>query len=151
MTFAVSVSALLVILSTVIHHETLRFVNERLPRIRVVDRRSKVLVAVFGAMLSHAAQISMFAFAYFVLRDRMGLGVFGGKFSDVFSSFLYFSTETYTSLGFGDIYPLGQLRIVAGIESFTGLLMISWTASFTFLEMSRFWTGAERDRDRALP
>jgi len=26
-----------------------------------------------------------------------------------------------------------------GIETLTGLLMISWTASFSYLEMRRFW------------
>ncbi|MDB5947629.1 MAG: two pore domain potassium channel family protein, partial [Ramlibacter sp.] len=55
------------------------------------------------------------------------------------ASFLYFSIETYTSLGFGDVFPLGQIRMLAGMEALTGLLMISWTASFTYLEMSRFW------------
>lgn len=53
--------------------------------------------------------------------------------------FWYFSIETYTSLGLGDIDPLGQLRLLTGIEALTGLLMISWTASFTYLEMSRYW------------
>jgi hypothetical protein len=54
-------------------------------------------------------------------------------------SFLYFSSETYTTLGFGDIYPTGALRMICGIESLIGLLMVSWTASFTYLEMRRYW------------
>ena len=31
------------------------------------------------------------------------------------------------------------MRILAGMEALTGLLMISWTASFTYLEMGRHW------------
>jgi hypothetical protein len=77
--------------------------------------------------------------AYFLLRDKFGLGQFGGNFQDVFSSFLYFSTETYTSLGLGDIYPMGKIRMLTGIEALTGLVMISWTASFTYLEMMKYW------------
>jgi hypothetical protein len=54
------------------------------------------------------------------------------------------STETYASLGFGDVYPVGVMRLVAGIEALTGLLMIGWTASFTYLEMCRHWLAPER-------
>jgi uncharacterized membrane protein len=34
--------------------------------------------------------------------------------------------------------------MVAGMEALTGLLMISWTASFTYLEMSRYWAHDKR-------
>ena len=47
------------------------------------------------------------------------------------------------ALDIGDIYPLGQLRVIIGFETLTGLLMVSWTASFTYFEMSRYWN--ERD------
>jgi hypothetical protein len=32
-----------------------------------------------------------------------------------------------------------EMRLLAGIEALVGLLMISWSASFTFLEMHRDW------------
>ena len=90
-------------------------------------------------MISHLSQIMLFAGAYYLLRDNFGLGGFGGEFKDTFASFLYFSSETYTTLGLGDIYPSGSLRLVTGTEALTGLLMISWTASFSYLEMRRYW------------
>jgi hypothetical protein len=31
------------------------------------------------------------------------------------------------------------VRVVSGLESLTGLLLITWSASFTYLEMSRLW------------
>ena len=121
------------------HYETLRLLNDRVPKIIVVSTRAKVLVALVGALCSHLLQIAVFAFAYWLLRDKFGVGGFGGTFEDSLSSFLYFSSETYTTLGFGDIYPTGALRMVCGIESLVGLLMVSWTASFTYLEMRRYW------------
>jgi hypothetical protein len=39
----------------------------------------------------------------------------------------------------GDIQPHGDLRFLTGIESLTGLVLITWTASFLFVEMQRFW------------
>jgi hypothetical protein len=45
----------------------------------------------------------------------------------------------YTSLGIGDIVPVGNLRFLAGLETLTGLVLITWTASFMYIEMQRFW------------
>jgi hypothetical protein len=117
----------------------LSHLNERLPANAWIPRRAKVLGAVFGAMVSHGLQVSIFAGAYLLMRNQLELGTFGGQFHEHFTNFWHFSIETYTSLGMGDIYPLGPLRMLAGIEALTGLLMISWTASFTYLEMARYW------------
>ena len=122
-----------------LHYECLNLLSALLPRAEMIKRRAKVLAALAGAMLSHISQIMLFAGAYFLLRDKFGLGGFGGHFNDVFTSFLYFSAETYTTLGLGDIFPSGSLRMVTGTEALTGLLMLSWTASFTYLEMRRYW------------
>ena len=129
----------LVAACVLIHYETLRLLNDRVPKVGIVSTRAKVLVALVGAMCSHLVQIAVFAIAYWLLRDSLGMGGFGGTFEDSLASFLYFSSETYTTLGFGDIYPTGSLRMICGIESLVGLLMISWTASFTYLEMRRYW------------
>ena len=136
---AIVLSIILCSVSTLLHYECLKTLSDILPRLALVRDRAKVLAALGGAMLSHVAQIVFFAGAYYLLRDKFGLGGFGGQFKDAFSSFLYFSAETYTTLGLGDIYPSGSLRLVTGIEALTGLLLISWTASFTYLEMRRYW------------
>jgi hypothetical protein len=129
----------LVATSVILHYETLRLLNDHLGKIAIVSTRARVLAAMVGALVSHLLQIAVFAIAYWLLRDKFGLGGFGGTFEDSLASFMYFSSETYTTLGFGDIYPTGSLRMVCGIESLIGLLMVSWTASFTYLEMRRYW------------
>ena len=53
---------------------------------------------------------------------------------------VYFSAMTYSTVGFGDLSPVGALRLMSGMEAITGLLMITWSATFTYLEMSRLWT-----------
>ena len=52
----------------------------------------------------------------------------------------YYSFVTYTTLGFGDIIPVGDIRFLTGLESLTGLVLITWTASFMFFEMQKYWT-----------
>jgi hypothetical protein len=129
----------LVSVSVMLHYETLRLLNDRLRKTERIAERAKVLAALIGALASHLLQIGVFGLAYYLLRDHLDLGGFGGTFDDSLFSFLYFSSETYTTLGFGDIYPTGALRMICGIESLVGLLMVSWTASFTYLEMRRYW------------
>ncbi len=129
----------LITLCVLVHYEALRHMNDALPRVALTNQRQKVLLAIFGALGSHFAQITLFALAFFLLHHSLGLGLIGGRFDDSFATYLYFSAETYTSLGFGDIYPIGEIRMLAGAEALTGLLMISWSASFSYLEMRRFW------------
>jgi hypothetical protein len=140
MLIATFFAALLVILSTLTHYETLRLLSAYVPKIRIKPR-AKLLVVLFGVFLGHMLEISFYALAYYYLRDGwFGLGNFGGQFADTFSTYLYFSTETFTSIGLGDIYPLGPLRMVTGIEALNGLLLIGWSASFTYIIMEKFWS-----------
>ena len=53
--------------------------------------------------------------------------------------YAYYSTVAYTTLGLGDLVPTGGLRILTGIESLNGFILITWTASFTYLAMEKFW------------
>jgi len=63
----------------------------------------------------------------------------GGAGTHQFYDYLYYSMITYSTLGHGDIVPLAGLRLITGMESVIGLLMITWTASFTYLAMEKFW------------
>ena len=108
---------------TIVHYETLRALNKpwRLP---FLAEQGRVMIVLLGSLASHLIHILLFAMLYYLLRDKFGLGNFGGQFQDSFNSFLYFSAETYTSVGFGDIYPLGLLRMISSIETLIGLLLI---------------------------
>jgi hypothetical protein len=135
-------TVLLVAICTFVHYEVLRRCNDHFPKLDRIAGRAKVLLAMGAAFCSHLAQIAIFAAAYYLLH-AIALGNLHGAQRDTAMGFLYFSAETYTSLGFGDVYPVGEMRLVAGIEALTGLLMISWTASFTYLEMCRHWLAKE--------
>jgi hypothetical protein len=135
---AAAITILVVALSGFVHYEALRLCTAILPRLQRVPGQAKALLAMGVAFCSHLVHIALFAAAYWILHDT-AYGSLRGNFHDATANFLYFSAETYTSLGFGDVYPVGQIRLIAGIEALTGLLLISWSASFTYLEMSRHW------------
>ena len=42
-------------------------------------------------------------------------------------------------MGFGEIWPTGAVRFLAATEALAGFVLITWSASFTYLEMERFW------------
>jgi hypothetical protein len=37
------------------------------------------------------------------------------------------------------IFAIGAIRFLAGTEALTGFVLVTWSASFTFVEMQRFW------------
>lgn len=135
---AMLVSTFLVFATVLIHYETLRGLSNWLPRLRIAPRQ-RILVVICAVFLAHTAEVWLHALAFYFSAGSMGIGTFGGQFTHGFHDCLYFSTVTYTSLGLGDIYPLGGLRLVSGVEALTGLLMIGWSASFTYLTMEKFW------------
>lgn len=53
--------------------------------------------------------------------------------------FVYYSAMVYTTVGFGDLIPAGPIRMMTGTEALAGLALITWSASFTYLQMQRVW------------
>ncbi len=52
---------------------------------------------------------------------------------------MYYSAMVYTTVGFGDQVPLGAIRMLTSAEALAGFALITWSASFTFLQMQRVW------------
>ena len=127
-----------VVLAVIIHYEFLFQLSSRLPKLKM-PHRFRVVLVVFGAMVAHAVEIWLFAFGYYFMHHADGWGHLEGNFTGSLMDCRYFSFTTYTTLGFGDISPIGDLRHLTGIESLTGLVLITWTASFLYYEMQRDW------------
>ena len=121
-----------------LHYEVLRLLSFWLPRV-AIQPRVKLILVIFGTFISHVLQVLLYASGYAALADGFGIGKLNGGTS-AFTDYLYFSAETYTSLGFGDLIPVGPLRFLAGVETLNGLLLIGWSASYIYISMERFWT-----------
>jgi hypothetical protein len=133
-----TVCVLLLVLTTVLHYEVLRGLSAGLPALRVASR-GKLLLVIFAAFAAHAVEILLYALALWGLVHYGGVGQLGDGSRSSFSVAVYFSAETYTSLGYGDIVPSGSLRLLAGVEALNGLLLIGWSASYVYIAMVRFW------------
>lgn len=138
------VLATMAVISLIIglHYEVLRNCIRMLP---VVKRRRRVVILILIIMLTHATEIWMFGLAYFALSRWETFGSIGGTVASIaLLDHVYYSAMVYTTVGFGDLIPHGPIRFMTGMEALTGLVMITWSASFTFLEMQRDWrSGAD--------
>jgi hypothetical protein len=128
----------LLIATTVIHYEILRGLSSSLPSFGI-PARAKLIFVIFGTFLAHSLEIILYALAIFLMSNHHGLGALGGVSNATFKVCMYFSAETFTSLGFGDVIPEGVLRMLSGAEALNGLLLIGWSASYIYISMERFW------------
>ena len=132
------INAFIVITAVVIHYETLYLLAKKLPTFQVIHRY-RVLLAVMVIMLAHVVEIWLFAIGYYVMIHTADFGTLSGNINLSLLDCSYFSFTTYTTLGYGDIEPSGYIRFLTGLESLTGLVLITWSAPFVFLEMQKYW------------
>ncbi len=134
----------LVVVTSILFYEILRYGWGIFPRLGHKPRRhlSRVMLGVF---LAHMTAVWIYAAAYWLL-DRwpeMGrivvIGTDPATHQHQFLDYVYFSAATYSSLGFGDMYPEGALRLIVGVEVISGLLLIGWSVAFSFVAMQKFW------------
>ena len=135
---AALVNFALVATTVVIYYEMLRLLSIVIPRLRI-KHRLRVLIGVFGTICAHVVEVCLFGLAFYWMARLGGFGELSGNFDGSLLDSIYFSFTNYTTLGYGDIEPQGSLRFLAGIEALTGLSLITWSASFMFMEMTQFW------------
>ncbi|MDD2815882.1 MAG: ion channel [Thiotrichaceae bacterium] len=132
-------SMLLVLITILMHYETLRVLSIYLPRMHMIHPRMRLMLVIVGVFTGHTIEIWLFGIAFYLLETHLKMGHFGGLSTEIFMDYVYFSAVCYTSLGLGDMYPTGMLRMLTGAEALVGLLMIAWSGSFTYLAMEKFW------------
>lgn len=128
------VTTLLVALSVMVHYEVVYRIFIFMPS-RSKQPRLGVIWGILVALIAHITEILIFAAGYYGLILAKEYGTFVGALTPGFEDCVYYSFVTYTTLGFGDLIPTGPLRFLTGVESLTGLVLITWTASCIYLQM----------------
>lgn len=137
-------SIAVVVMAVMIHYEAAALLT------RIIDRRSgmahrpRILLLIFGLLIAHLVEIGFFALSAWAMIALPGAGhllwaATGEPASVTFFDFLYLSIVTYTTLGYGDLVPDGPVSFIYGLESLTGFVLLTWSASLTFLEMQKHW------------
>ncbi|MFM1805783.1 MAG: hypothetical protein RL212_42 [Pseudomonadota bacterium] len=145
LTFAFFFNTVLVALAILIHYEVLFQLDKKLPKIAHLPSRFRVLIGVAVIFFTHVIEIWLFALGYFVTLQFPGMGQLVGVTAGhgVFLDYVYLSFITFTTVGYGDFVAQGYVRYLTGVEALVGLLLITWSASFLFLEMQKYWTDSK--------
>lgn len=78
-----------------------------------------VLMAAIGLFILHGAEIWGYALFY------VACGALGD-----FETALYFSTATYTTIGYGDVVLARPWRVIGAIEGAGGIILLGWSTAF---------------------
>lgn len=87
-----------------------------------------LVFTVLSVFLFHTIEIWLWALLY------MGLGSF-----EVIERALYFSTVTFTTLGYGDITLPPRWQLLSSFEAVNGIILIGVSTAFVFAVIQRLY------------
>lgn len=122
-----------------VHYEGLNLLSRWLAQRHESHRRRKVLYGIFAVLGLHVVELWIFGLTAWGLLKVPDTGTVAGVHALALFDAVYLSTTTYTTLGVADLMPAGPIRFLEGTIALTGFVLIAWSASFTYLEMSRDW------------
>ena len=131
------IAAALLASTVLIHYEALQFASGLETR-STSPSRADILKVIAILLLAHFVEVGLYAGVLF-LCQQAHLGALAGDIEGDVIDWLYFSISSYTTLGVGDLQARGPLRLIAGVEALNGLMLITWSASFTYLAMGQVW------------
>ena len=85
-----------------------------------------ILLLMLGIFAIHTLEVWLYALVFLAL----------GALPD-FETALYFSTATFSSVGYGDVVLSPRWRLFGAIEAPNGLILIAWSTAFLISLMSR--------------
>ncbi|MCB1537925.1 MAG: two pore domain potassium channel family protein [Alphaproteobacteria bacterium] len=138
-------SIALVVGVVMLHFEGLTLIN-RFALSRAAVERMHLMLVIVSLLLLHVLEICVFAFGIYIAHHLFHLGNFAGEREFVASDYFHFSAETFTTVGYGDLYPIGSLRVLASMESLTGVLLIAWSGAFSYFTVQRLWDAAAHEK-----
>lgn len=85
-----------------------------------------MVTTVIGLFLVHTVEVWTWAATYILIGVVPGL-----------EPALYFSTVTFSTLGYGDITPLPGWRLLAALEAVNGFILIGWSTAYLVAASTR--------------
>lgn len=139
--FQLIIGTVLICLTVIIHAVSLDFLIRRIEyhknNARLFFKRywkiPLLVMAVLGTFSAHIVQIWLWAVFY----------MFIGVMPD-FEEALYFSTSSFTTVGFGDVFLDKEWRLVSSFQSANGFILFGWSTAFIFEIMSNLYKDEER-------
>lgn len=126
----------LVVLTWILRHGGHRFhAHESL-----VGQGGLIVFVVLGIVVIHTIEIWFYAVAF------LAVGAL-----DEFEAALYFSTASFSTVGYGDVVLGEDWRLVGAMEGVNGLILIAWSTAFLFSVTTRLRTLEHDWLERTAP
>ena len=117
--------------TTAFHYEVMTFLDGAL-RARTRSIRPILPLILMIVVVAHLIEIGFYTAIFALAAGPLGLGAFHGVPTMGAIEYFYFSAQTYSTVGYGDIVPTGDLRILAGVAPLNGLLLLAWSGAFLY-------------------
>ena len=89
-------------------------------------RTMAMIATVLALFIVHAVEIWFWALVYIAI----------GALPDIEHA-LYFSTTTFSTIGYGDIVLSSEWRLLGSLEGISGLLLIGWSTAYLVAASTR--------------
>jgi Ion channel len=87
-----------------------------------------MVIVVLGLFGAHTVEAWVWAAFYWVSGDV-------ANFTDA----IYFSTVTYTTLGYGDITLSSKWQVTSALQAVSGIILFGWSTAFLVNVRAFFW------------
>ena len=135
------ISGVMITLTCLVFYELMYFSWKNVDKVRI-NHRYKIFFIIMAIFVAHTFAVWAYGAVYYLL-SKLELGelvrVDSGRHINSFMEYVYYSAVTYSSLGLGDVIPRKEIRFLTGVEVLNGLVLIGWSASYTYLSMEKFW------------
>ncbi len=127
-----TIGSALVVVTVLVHGVSLDIIvralraigMETLNRWRLLSL-SLFVLAVFSA---HVIEIWIWAVFYFFIEEI-----------STFKTALYFSTSSFTTVGYGDLTLSEEWRLLGSLEAANGMILFGWSTAFIFSVIHRIY------------
>lgn len=132
----ISVGAVLIVATVIVHAFSLELILKALVTVRTAAevrwRTVTFSLVILGVFLAHIIEICIWAaFYYFGVADAE---------IPTLNAAMYFSTSTFTTVGFGDVVLSDKWRLLSGFEAIDGMILFGWSTAFIFAVVRRIYT-----------
>ena len=137
----IAIGSLLIIITTLIHALGMALAikwllspwRKRLASSSIWIRSFEVGVFVLVMFITTLVEAGIWAITY------LGIGALSS-----FETAFYFSTVTYTTLGFGDVVLDQKWRLLSSFEAANGIIMFGWTTALIVIALYHISTSLKR-------
>lgn len=131
----ISIGGALIVAAVIVHGISLELIMKALFAVRTeIIARWRIVVfslVILAVFVAHVVEVSIWAVFYY----------FQASINEIPTpeAALYFSTSSFTTVGFGDLVLSEEWRLLSSIESINGMILFGWSTAFIFEVVRRVY------------